>query len=234
LWSNPQPYYFYMAPTTRAIYVTDFDGTLARQDFYQLVIARLLPPTVPNYWQDYLDHKLTHFEVLRQYFALIKGSQAEMESVLNAMELDPALPGCLHKLRAAGWEVVVASAGCAWYIERLLAALTDPITVHANPGRWVPGEGLRMQLPHGSPFFSPSNGIDKAALVKAAMGQVGKYRVAYAGDGLTDVIPALLVHEKLRFARGDLARILTKKKQSYHQFEWWSETVERLLQIPVL
>lgn len=212
-----------------SILITDFDGTLCRQDFYQLAVAHLLPANVPNYWQDYLDQKLTHFEVLRSYFAEIRCSEAEVERVLERMELQPELPGLLAKLRAAGWEIAIASAGCAWYIARLLKHLEQCPAIHANPGRFVEGQGLLMSLPYGQPFFSPINGIDKAAIVKAAIAKVGQANVAYAGDGLTDVVPSLLVNEVFRFARSELARVLEQKNQKFQEFERWEQVVNGLI-----
>lgn len=213
----------------RSILITDFDGTLCRQDFYQLVVAHLLPASVPNYWQDYLDQKLTHFEVLRSYFAEIRCSEAEVDHILNRMELEPELPALLKRLDEADWDVVIASAGCAWYIHKLLGHLEKLPPIHANPGKFVEGQGLLMAMPHGAQFFSPINGVDKLAITKAAIAQVGKGRVAYAGDGFTDIVPSLLVSEQHRFARSDLAKALTEKKQKYHEFERWAEVAERLL-----
>lgn len=213
----------------RSILITDFDGTLCRQDFYQLVVAHLLPPSVPNYWQDYLDQKLTHFEVLRSYFAEIRCSEAEVDHILSRMELEPELPALLERLREAEWEVVIASAGCAWYIHKLLSHLEKLPPIHANPGKFVEGQGLLMAMPHGAQFFSPINGVDKLAITKAAIAQVGKDRVAYAGDGFTDVVPSLLVPEQYRFARSDLAKALTEKWQQFHGFDRWVEVAERLL-----
>jgi 2-hydroxy-3-keto-5-methylthiopentenyl-1-phosphate phosphatase len=218
-----------MRPDTRGIFVTDFDGTVARQDFYQLVLARLLPRNVRNYWQDYLAGRITHFEVLRNYFGLIRQKEADVLKLLDEMELDPEFPDAVGRLRAAGWEVVIASAGCSWYIDRLLSDLEDGPVVHANPGRFVPGQGLVMELPHGSSFFSAVNGIDKAAVVKAAQAQVGTDRVAYAGDGPTDIVPSLLVPGHLRFARSELAKVLREKQQPFHPFDRWSDAAKKLL-----
>jgi 2-hydroxy-3-keto-5-methylthiopentenyl-1-phosphate phosphatase len=213
----------------RKILITDFDGTLCRQDFYQLVVAELLPPTVPNYWQQYLDQKLTHFEVLQRYFAEIRCTEAEVEKLLSRMELEPELVRCLEELRGAGWEVAVASAGCGWYIEKLLRHVQPALVVHANPGKFVEGQGLLMSLPYGLQFYSPITGIDKTAIVKAALAVEGPKVVAYAGDGLTDIIPSLLVSPEHRFARGDLARHLEGKGQRYQAFDRWREVAGRLL-----
>lgn len=218
-----------MRSDTHSIFVTDFDGTVARQDFYQLVLARLLPQNVPNFWQQYVHGRITHFEVLHHYFRLIRQREVEVLKLLDDMEMDPEFSESLARLREAGWDVVIASAGCAWYIDKLLANLDDPPAVHANPGRFVPGQGLIMEMPHGSSFFSAVNGIDKTYVVKSAQAQAGPDRVAYAGDGPTDVVPALLVPEHLRFARGELAKVLRDKGQGFHPFDRWSDTARKLL-----
>jgi hypothetical protein len=50
--------------------VTDFDGTLTRHDFFDLVLRRLVPPGTPDYWGEYLQGGRKHFETLRsQRFA---------------------------------------------------------------------------------------------------------------------------------------------------------------------
>ena len=213
----------------RKILITDFDGTLCRQDFYQLVVQRLLPATVPNYWQQYLDGAINHFEVLQKYFAEIRQSEAEVIALLGDMELEPELPACLRELSSAGWQVAVASAGCGWYIEKMLGHLDPSLVVHANPGRFVEGQGLLMSLPYGMQFFSPITGIDKLGIVKAAIVQVGEGNVAYAGDGHTDVVPSLLVPPHQRFARGDLAAVLDRKQQAYRPFTRWRDVARGLM-----
>ena len=50
------------------------------------------------------------------------------------MELDPSLAGSVRALQDRGWEVVIASGGCDWYIQRLLKKAGVSVSVHANPG----------------------------------------------------------------------------------------------------
>ena len=102
-------------------FVTDFDGTLARRDFYSEVLTRIMPSGTPAFYQHYLRGEMTHFECLAAYFGSLRCTESELLEVVHKMELEPGLPGLVEDLRAAGWEVVVASAGCAYYIDRLLA-----------------------------------------------------------------------------------------------------------------
>jgi 2-hydroxy-3-keto-5-methylthiopentenyl-1-phosphate phosphatase len=52
--------------------------------------------------------------------------------------------------------------------------------------------------------------------------------VAFAGDGFPDADAARLVSSELRFARGDLAHVLTKEGLAFHRFEHWSEIAQVL------
>jgi 2,3-diketo-5-methylthio-1-phosphopentane phosphatase len=209
------------------ILVSDFDGTLTRRDFFRVVLECLAPPCAPGIWDDYRRGRITHFEALRAIYAAIRTDEATLLNLLPQMQLDPDLTEEVATLRAAGWEVVVASGGCDWYIRRLLAERGVTLEVHANPGRFEPGRGLLMQLPAASPYFSPTHGIDKAAVVRAAQRTVR--RVAFAGDGNPDLEAAALVPPELRFARSDLARALTRDALPFQPFERWADVSRALL-----
>lgn len=209
------------------ILVSDFDGTMTRHDFYKLAIESLLPADSSDNWAEYRAGTITHFEALRRYFAAIRQSEAEVLAVVERMELDPRLPAAVDSLRQAGWRVVVTSAGCAWYIQRLLGAARVELEVHSNPGRFEPGQGLLMEMPKDSPFWSPMLGVDKTGVVRSYL-RAGR-TVAFAGDGFPDAEPARLVPDDLRFARGDLADVLRAEQLPFHPFESWSDIANQLL-----
>jgi 2-hydroxy-3-keto-5-methylthiopentenyl-1-phosphate phosphatase len=143
------------------------------------------------------------------------------------MELDPELPEAIGELGPAGWKVVVTSAGCDWYIRRLLSEAGVKVEVHSNPGRFVPGQGLLMEMPAGSPYLSPTLGVDKTAIVRSHV-ETGR-PVAFAGDGFPDADPARLVPGERRFARGDLADVLRRDGEPFHPFDTWSNIADLLL-----
>ena len=97
------------------------------------------------------------------------------------------------------------------------------LEVHANPGH-VEDDRLAMTWPVDSPYFSPETGIDKAAVVREALGAGGA--VAFAGDGPPDLVPALLVPPRLRFARGYLARMLAERGEPFRPFDRWAEVAQ--------
>ncbi|HTN75259.1 MAG TPA: MtnX-like HAD-IB family phosphatase [Pirellulaceae bacterium] len=209
------------------VLVSDFDGTITKRDFYDLVVNNLLPADTTDYWSEYRAGRMTHFEALRGYFAVIQADEPTVLRLVDKMEVDPQLASAVAKLRANGWEVVIASAGCSWYIQRLLAEAGVNIEVHANPGRFVSGRGLLMEMPGPGPFFSATHGIDKAAVVRHYQ-TLGK-KVAFAGDGFPDIQAANLVPPDLRYARGDLARVLAEAGQPFHAIHVWSDIARELL-----
>lgn len=219
---NPRP-----DGTRGGVLVSDFDGTMTRHDFYRLALEALVPPGTPDYWAEYRNGAITHFEALRRYFATIRASEAEVLAVVGRMELDPGLPAAVADLRAAGWDVVVTSAGCDWYIRRLLAAAGVELEVHSNPGRFEAGKGLLMEMPTGSPFLSRTLGVDKARVVRTHL-DAGR-TVAFAGDGFPDAESARLVSDDLRFARADLADVLARDGLEFQSFELWSDIARVLL-----
>lgn len=209
------------------VLVSDFDGTMTRHDFYRLALESLLPPDTPDHWADYRAGTITHFEALRRYFAAIRATEAELLAVVDRMELDPGLPAAVAALRRDGWAVVVTSAGCDWYIRRLLAAAGVEVEVHSNPGRFEAGRGLVMEMPTDSPFLSQTLGVDKARVVRWHLDQ-GR-AVAFAGDGFPDAEAARLVPGHLRFARADLADVLGREGLPFRPFGSWSDIAPALL-----
>lgn len=198
--------------------VSDFDGTITRFDFYDLA-SRAYPEIAADFWQQYEAGRITHFEALRRIFAGIRAPEKELLTIVREMEIEPRLAEAVALLERHGWRIIVASAGCNWYIHRLLADAGVTLEVHANPGSYSPTTGLAMRLPKPSPIFSAELGTNKVAVVREAM-RVSS-RVAFAGDGRPDLAPALLVPPELRFARKWLARKLTEIGEGFQPFESW-------------
>jgi 2-hydroxy-3-keto-5-methylthiopentenyl-1-phosphate phosphatase len=146
------------------------------------------------------------------------------------MELDPQARQTLDRLHAAGWSVVVTSAGCDWYIKILLERAGLDLPVFANPGRFEEGRGLIMELPRGGPFFSPTLGIDKAEVVRQGLAE-GR-PVAFAGDGFPDLAAARLVPDLYRFACADLATALGAEDLPFRTFDRWSDIAQVLCDSP--
>lgn len=206
--------------------ITDFDGTMTARDFYSCAVELLLTPEDLKPWNAYTQHEITHFEALRRIFERIRATESEMGQVLQAMLFDPVAAAAVERMNDCGWEVIVVSNGCGWYIDQFFKRYNLDLQLHTNPGEYSPAHGLRMQLPRDSPFFSEQYGISKGAVVRDA---ITRHRqVAFAGDGRPDLEPALMVPSEFRFAKGWLAAALAERDEAFLEFEAWSEIAMRL------
>ena len=208
------------------ILVSDFDGTVTRYDFFDRVRKRWPPPPQDDPWEKFVAGEITHFQALAEIFGSIRTSEADLLKLADSMELDASFAKSVRALQDSGWEIVIASAGCRWYIDYLLKKAGVSVSVRANPGVFDPERGLLMSLPERTPFFSPTKGVNKAAIVQDALQRSDL--VAFAGDGRPDLRPAILVRSELRFARGWLAEALSERGEKFHPFECWSEIADRL------
>jgi hypothetical protein len=74
------------------------------------------------------------------------------------------------------------------------------IVVRSNAGGFGPAVGLISSRPVDAPFLSPTAGIDKLAVVTAALAPAEV--VAFAGDGRPDLKLIVRVDPRFRFVRG--------------------------------
>jgi len=212
----------------RKIFVSDYDGTITDRDVYSLLAERYVPAGTPDYFAQYREGRITHFEAMAAYFAFVPTEEQQIEELLEASQADPDLGTSAALLQRAGWELLVVSAGSSWYVERVLKRAGVAATVYSNPGRLENGRGLVLEKPDtSSPYHSASVGIDKAAVVQHALHAAET--VAFAGDGPPDLQAALLVCPELRFARGFLADALRQRGEAFRPFSGWSEIARKLV-----
>lgn len=208
------------------ILISDFDGTMTGRDFFLVALSRL-PAGARDHWRRYEAGEITHFAALAAIFAELRVSKGEYATMLGETAFEEGVAPGVEALRRAGWRVKVASVGCGCYIERILKEHGLYLTVFANPGYFSPENGVLMALPTASPYFSPAIGIDKGAIVRDFLARGAD--VAYAGDGRLDLEPLLLLPAGRRFARGWLARELTRLGEPFIRFERWAEIPVSLL-----
>jgi 2-hydroxy-3-keto-5-methylthiopentenyl-1-phosphate phosphatase len=85
--------------------VSDFDVTLTRNDFFDLVRQRWPFPPEDDPWEKYVAGEITHFEALARIFVRIRRSQASLLELVESMELETSLALLVPPERrfARGW-----------------------------------------------------------------------------------------------------------------------------------
>src|SRR5215471_14426669 len=139
----------------RKIFVSDYDGTITDKDIYSLLAERYVPAGAPDYFALHVEGRITHFDAMAAYFAFMPTEEQQLEELFDASGVDPDLAPSAALLQREGWELLIVSAGCSWYVERVLRRAGVAATVYSNPGRLENGRGLVLEkLDPSSPYHS--------------------------------------------------------------------------------
>ena len=141
----------------RKIFVSDYYGTITDKDFYSLLAQRYIPADTPDYFAQYREGRITHFEAMAAYFAFAPTEEQHLEELLAASQADPDLGASAALLQRAGWELLVVSAGSSWYVERVLKGGRCGRDCLLEPG--MPGERARARVGEAGSLIPISFGI---------------------------------------------------------------------------
>jgi HAD superfamily phosphoserine phosphatase-like hydrolase len=210
---------------TCGILITDFDGTITTCDYFELVQARW--PQSPDPWHLARAGEIPMAEALRRIFAGARGSEEEFLALSEQAGVGPEVGEAFRRLVREGWHLVVASAGCDFYIRHILAQAGVDATVIAHRGTFEEGRGLIMEPWHDPAYAHPRFGLDKAAVVRHFLAT--GLPVYFAGDGTPDLDPLLALPPERRFATGWVADQLTQRGEGFQRFNRWPDIAAALL-----
>lgn len=176
--------------TLKTAFVTDFDGTISNNDFFWYVVDRWLKPSELEPWNAYLRGEISHLEALNRIFSKIHIPEAELLAFIDSLHVDDWFEATIRICAERCMPVYICSAGCDYYINRLIGRIISKYNLHlvTNRGVYAPNSGLKMFPPSESLFYDPDTGISKRAVV--AKLQADGFRVVLAGDGPPDFAAA--------------------------------------------
>ncbi len=183
--------------------VSDFDGTISDDDFFNYVCHQYLGQEALIPWQEYLQGKKTHFEALKEIFSSLRVNQKEFDEFICQIPIDEYFFKTAAFCRQKEIPVYICSAGCDYYIQKRLGDKIKNLNLKliTNHGVYNSQTGLIITpLPLNSPFYDPDTGVNKASIVHYL--QLQGYKVVYCGDGKPD-IPAA-IQANIVFARKTL------------------------------
>ena len=177
----------------------DFDGTITEEDVSFMLLDAFAQGDWRKIFQEYRENKISVGEFNTRAFGMVKATRKELVEITRSKaELRDGLYELVNYCRGRGFRFVVVSNGLDFYIKSILkAADLGDIEVYAARTRFY-SNGLKVQYiaPDGTPLMSDF----KEAYVRAFLKQ--GYRVAYVGNGPSDIAPAALAHHI--FARDGL------------------------------
>ena len=169
----------------------DFDGTITKEDVSFMLLDAFAQGDWRKIFQEYMENKISVGEFNIRAFGMVKAGRRELLEVTRSKaRLRDGLLELVNYCRSRGFRFVVVSNGLDFYIKSILkdAGLGD-IEVYAARTRFY-RSGLKVQYiaPDGTPLMSDF----KASYTRVFLKQ--GYRVAYIGNGPSDIAPAALAH----------------------------------------
>ena len=202
------------------VFISDFDGTITKRDFYWHMIDKYMPIEGIQWYQQWKKGEFLDIEFLSKVFNSINQTETQIIEDILQIPIDPTLLPFIQYIKNHGGDFIIVSAGTSYYIDILLEfhGIHNDVILFSNPG-FYKEKGLYFNLDPENPFYSSRYGIDKKKVVEALSEQ---YNVLYyAGDSEPDYQASLLCNT--RFAKGPLIEIYEENQIDFYPFTHFSE-----------
>lgn len=190
----------------KKVLITDFDGTIIKNDFFWYIIEKLMTEEDVQPWKDYQAGKITHFEALNKIFEKIHINEEDLHKLILELPVEDCFTELVDFCNKNDIDIYIVSAGADYYINVILNFLgvKNSVNLIANESTYSQKDGLQMiKMPDDSVFYSENYGISKEAVMKFLK---SKYELTiFAGDGTPDYNAALFAD--IVFARGTLLEL---------------------------
>lgn len=217
--------------------MSDFDGTITKRDTGMVVFDELGLDEAWEWEYRWREREISSIECLAGQWGLVDLAPDEMLAMIDRIETDERFPEFVQRARAAGAEVVVASDGLSFYLDRIMKRMgfeicdgdpepddpRDCITRYVNAAR-LTGEGIAITFPHANEACTQCGNCKTAHLARL---QRAYRRVLYIGDGYSDRCPAL--QADVVFAKDHLAMLMDELGAEYVPFEDFGDIIDLTL-----
>ncbi len=204
-------------------FVSDFDGTISKKDFYQLVMEKYFPEG-QKLFKQWKDGFIKDIEFLAKVFSSINQDEEQIIEEILSIEIDEYVPTFIREVQRHGGNFYVLSAGTDYYIKHILRKHdVENVVIFSNEGEFRE-KNVFMNIDQNDWKYSERYGIDKSKVIQKLK---GKYEtVHFIGDSEPDSHPAAFAD--LTFAIGPLQRLLKEKGISFVPVQDFSEVASFL------
>lgn len=197
------------------IFVSDFDGTITKIDFYKIILDRYLQGYGVRISEEWKQGRYTDIEYLSLIYQSANRTQDQLMQDILSIELDNYLETFIKNIQNSDGDFLILSGGTSYYIERLLDYKgIKNIPIISNKGIFK-NNGIHILLDKENKYYSDYYGIDKTKVISDLKAKYGK--VYFAGNSNPDVAPAK--HADITFATGKLIELLSNVGIPFISFE---------------
>lgn len=210
-------------------FVSDFDGTISKEDFYWLVINKYFPEgqELFNKWKR---AELLDIDFLSQVFASIHQDEEQIIADILSIPIDEHVPSFIKKVQENNGDFYVLSAGTDYYIHHILKQYSiENVNVFSNEG-YFREKNVFMNIDETHRHYSKRYGIDKSKVILELKEQYE--HIYFSGDSEPDSHPA--AYADITFAKDALQDILKEKNIPFVAVETFKEIETYLFEKGVL
>jgi 2,3-diketo-5-methylthio-1-phosphopentane phosphatase len=201
----------------------DFDGTISRRDSTDFILEALADPDWRRLQVEWEAGRISADVCMRGQVALIGGADADLDALLDTVELDPGFAAFVEWAEGRGLPLGVVSDGVDYFIARILSRHgLQRLPVVANNLVGSPGR-RRLEHPPKPIDCASGSGVCKC---QATSGASGAGPLVFVGDGRSDYCVA--AHADVLFAKGALAIHSAERGQAYHPFDTFRDVLRTL------
>jgi 2-hydroxy-3-keto-5-methylthiopentenyl-1-phosphate phosphatase len=210
-------------PTKLAV-LTDFDGTITRTDVAEAILEEFAPRT---WWEIEEQHRARAIgtrEALARQFALLRVKQADLIRFVDThVDLDESFRDFAAFCGGRGIPLEIVSEGLDFYVRHLLHKWGLAVPVRTNRAVFEEGR-VRIEYPWADATCTLCGTCKLLRLFEL---RVQGHRVAYVGDGHSDLCPA--IEADLLFAKAELARLCDEEEIAYVPFDRFADVQRNLV-----
>jgi 2-hydroxy-3-keto-5-methylthiopentenyl-1-phosphate phosphatase len=210
-------------------FVSDFDGTISKEDFYLVMMDKYFPEG-RELFKKWRRGEIKDIDFLSSIFQSINQEEGTIiEDILN-IPIDEYVPNFIKKVQRSGADFYILSAGTDYYIHHLLKKYgVENVKVFSNKG-FYRDRNVYMDINPNEWHYSERYGIDKAKVIQRLKEE---YEAVYfSGDSEPDSHSA--VYADLTFAKNGLQDMLREKKVPFIPVRNFKEVEAYLLEKEVL
>lgn len=206
--------------------LTDFDGTITRTDVAEAILDEFAPATWWDIEELHRSRKIGTRESMVRQFALLHAKQSDLLRFVDEhVEMDESFPDFVAYCAARGILLEIVSEGLDFYVRHLMRKWDLRIPVRTNHAVFDEGS-IRIEYPWADATCTLCG---TCKLLRLFQLRTEGYRIAYVGDGHSDLCPA--IEADVLFAKAELAQLCEEEDIRYRKFDGFADIQQILAEV---